>query len=61
MTYLMNQLIHQIKDVRDPEDLVRIMPSQLRQAYQKTQAYFPNNLFLEILEFEEEQEYSEFN
>ena len=30
MTYLVSQLVHHIKDVRDPEALIRIMPAQLR-------------------------------
>jgi hypothetical protein len=30
MTHLVSQLVHHIKDVRDPEALIRIMPAQLR-------------------------------
>ena len=30
MTHLVSQLVNHIKDVRDPEALIRIMPSQLR-------------------------------
>ena len=30
MMYLVSQLVHQIKDVRDPEALIRILPAQLR-------------------------------
>ena len=30
MTHLVSQLLHNIKDVRVPETLVRIMPAQLR-------------------------------
>jgi hypothetical protein len=54
MTHLARQLVQHIKDVRDPETLLRILPAQLRQAYYHTQACFPNDLLLEILEFEEE-------
>ena len=54
MTHLASQIVHNIKDVRDPEALLRILPAQLRQAYYNTQACFPNDLLLEILEFEEE-------
>jgi hypothetical protein len=30
ITHLVSQLVHHIKDVSDPEALIRIMPSQLR-------------------------------
>jgi hypothetical protein len=30
MTHLVSHLMHHIKDVRDPEALIRIMPAQLR-------------------------------
>jgi hypothetical protein len=54
MTHLASQIVQNIKDVRDPEALLRKLPAQLRQAYYYTQAFFPNDLLLEILEFKEE-------
>ena len=54
MTQLTSQLLHHLKDVRDAETLLRMLPAQVKQAYYLTQACIPNDLLLEILEFEEE-------
>lgn len=54
MTQLTSQLVHHLKDVRDPETILRMLPAQVKQAYYLTQACIPNDLLLEILEFEEE-------
>jgi hypothetical protein len=54
MTHLVNQLVEHIKHVRDPEALIRALPGMLRKAFDSTQVYFPNDLLLEIIEFEEE-------
>jgi hypothetical protein len=54
MTHLVNQLVEHIKDVMSPEAFIHTLPGILRKAFDCTQVYFPNDLLLEIIEFEEE-------
>ena len=54
MTHLVCQLMNQIKDEQDPETLLRVLPARLKQAYYMTQAFYPHDLLLEIIDFEVE-------